>query len=83
MTGLEELLAKATPGPWVVQKEPPWVAGRTTYDDARLIALAPTMARLLIDMGEYVRHMEKHWGGQIAGSRELLARLDTLAEATP
>jgi len=47
---------------------------------ARLIALAPDMAVLFADFVAYAEHMEKHWGGPIAGSSDLLARAARLAE---
>lgn len=45
----------------------------------RLAALAPQLALLLADMAEFAAHMEKHWGGGIAGSSPLLARFAALS----
>jgi hypothetical protein len=46
--------------------------------NARLAALAPDLAVLAADMADYIAHMEKYWGGGIAGSGQLLARLSAL-----
>lgn len=73
MTGLRELLAQATPGPWMHtgEADDDWgfvalgeSGGHGTYGfdathdlpqavhDARLIALAPELAQLCLDMGD-------------------------------
>jgi hypothetical protein len=87
---LREMVSAATPGPmqpaptdgrwWLV-----WAGDRSAFcqfvrdeADARLIALAPEMAELLADMGEW---LETYYS-PVAGPRpELLARLDALVPA--
>jgi len=109
MSGLEELLANATPGPWSIDRRFAShlaVYGRViegvartlvteidiSYDvpfdraecenDARLIALAPDLARLALDMGEALRAAwdEDRWDEFLEmDTTSLLARLDGLA----
>jgi hypothetical protein len=47
--------------------------------DARLIALAPDLARLALDMGEALRNIEEIYDLQLPAIPPLLARLDALA----
>jgi len=93
MSGLEELLANATPGPWrasmaaVFAGEESIAACRgddfaRVDSDARLIALAPDLARLALDMGEALRAAwdEDRWDEFLEmDTTSLLARLDGLA----
>jgi len=95
MSGLEELLANATPGPWE------WMGGypqritntgailvAETFDDpdsiphtTRLIALAPDLARLALDMGEALETAMAccaRPAGTCGDFPALLARLDGL-----
>lgn len=88
MSGLEELLAAATQdGIWVtryfatdgglsvVREEPPIARNDS---QARLIALAPDLARLALDMGEQLSiENEKHPNYNIT---KLLGRLHDLTE---
>ena len=93
---LAELLAAATPGPW---RDPQWgglvvdenenpVVHHALPRDARLIALAPDLARLALDMGEALRKRSlidyEHGLWRTAAiperqARDLLARLDGIA----
>jgi hypothetical protein len=91
---LPELLANATQGPWrdaewgglVVDENENPVVHHALPRDAPLIALAPDLARLALDMGEELRAWLQ-WSVQAFGADEevspttsaLLARLDALA----
>jgi hypothetical protein len=99
MSGLEELLANATPGPWssggwavyrgerfTDSHEPVASVHGDTEATATLIALAPDLARLVLDMGDlYVGILhdldngDDPGRGQKDAARALLARLDGLA----
>jgi hypothetical protein len=74
MSGLEELLANATPGPWESRERDyrvltnvgeAYPAGRGrfgSWEDAQLAARAPDLARLCLDMGEALRgSVDGHW----------------------
>jgi hypothetical protein len=95
---LAELLANATPGPWWIDHdgfgEATWVHARGDVEvslvqggevgdaDARLIALAPDLARLALDMGEALQRlvaMEESYTGETSPDHALLARLDGIA----
>lgn len=56
---LRTLADAAAPGPWVVQKDPPWIAGHITLNDARLIALAPELARWAADAAEAMERIRR------------------------
>jgi len=86
---LAELLANATPGPWeyqefdgvVIDPEGVLVSGPPRDADARLIALAPDLARLALDMGEALIFYRQAYGhlwsvDELADNGDLLARLD-------
>jgi hypothetical protein len=98
---LEELLAAATPGPWHVDYgwedyggedgggNHGWVSPHGAYSTDRptneLIALAPDAVRLLIDMGDELRRVQKHGADSMNGHfrrKALLARLDRLGNTT-
>ena len=89
MPGLRETLEAATPGPWTWMggypqriTNPGAILIAETFTDpdsraynAELIALAPELAALVLDMGEHIR---EHGFG--AESDALLARLDQLGK---
>jgi len=93
MSGLEELLANATPGPWssggwavyrgerfTDSHEPVASVHGDTEATATLIALAPDLAKLALDMGETLREYDETCEcGTCHKNRALLARLDGLA----
>jgi len=95
---LAELLANATPGPWVVVPFTDDYGEQSVYVsmgdadstvlrgcDAELIALAPDLARLALDMGEALeavgRYLASYGDTSEAVPRieALLARLDGIA----
>ena len=95
---LAELLANATPGPWVLtEPEDSWhfklasiiCLGTSGSDDLDLAALAPDLARLALDMGEWIADQSCVGADRAAycdivceSCREpvaLLARLDGIA----
>jgi hypothetical protein len=86
LMGLRETLEAATPGPW---RDAEWgglvveadtenpIAYHVLRDNARLIALAPELAALVLDMGEFIRNVcdpTDEW------ESSLLARLDQLGK---
>lgn len=94
MTGLRELLAAATPGPWEFVasemtirggafRSPIAVGSRITSiarADASLIALAPELARLVLDMGEELAAWYAIDGHRSDTTAALLARLDRIGK---
>lgn len=62
-----------------MQKSPPWIEGHITYDDARLIALAPDLAVLCADMEHFIRFSVNR-GTRVGNisARDLLARFAAL-----
>jgi hypothetical protein len=103
VSALARLLEQATPGPWrhvggtvagyevdVVYGDEDGSTNITRYprpDDARLIALAPDMARLLIDMTDSLtgimhdlRNGDDPGKGQLRNADALLARFAELEQ---
>lgn len=94
MTGLRELLEQATPGPWEFVasemtirggafRSPIAVGSRITSiarADASLIALAPELARLVLDMGEELAAWYAIDGHRSDTTAALLARLDRIGK---
>ena len=97
--GLRDILDAATPGPWAFDPAEPCLVGgdpqgsegewgqevAETRDeqDARLIALAPELAALCLDMGEWMRDFlmgDNIDPGDRADLETLLARLDRLGK---
>lgn len=89
---LRELLDAACPGPWATEDRPGAITLTVQNDDedvicdafprdARLIALAPEMAGLLLDMadalGAILNHEERYSFDEIEA---LLARLDRIGQ---
>lgn len=86
---LRELLDAATPGPWrAIDTGNPyrWPVNTDKVNvctgacrDARLIALAPEMAALLLDMADALRGYTERYPHQLE-AEALLARLDRIGQ---
>lgn len=90
---LREMVAAATPGPWIINYDPmeetffhSGLKDSSDDPDATLIALAPSLALLVADMGEALarvraaRHPTTGNAASWALTDGLLARLDALME---
>ena len=85
---LRRLLTEATPGPWLVQKEPPWLAGPPlTYEEAALIVYLVNHASVLADLidaaAEAVERGRRAGLGTVAEVAALDAVLSRLQETQP
>ena len=90
VSGLRELAAQATPGPWTTEELAPassaWliragtphVAKAWAAADARLVALAPEMAALLADMADALQRLDDNKGLEMTSVAALLARYAAL-----
>lgn len=96
MPGLRDILEAATRKPWVIHNyNEVWVhhdgdpagppatkVAQTIFgDDARLVALAPELAALCLDMGAVLDAFVYHQtDAQLDNARALLARLDSIGK---